>query len=110
MTCCREKSSLGRLLDCTVVDSQRRKEWKVWVQKRVETIGIFQKSSFLSTFLNLENISTIECSVGKLKNCSFWWHIFPSWAGKRCGYHKYLLPKKKGDLEEKETERLVLTS
>ena len=74
VACCKKKFLLGRLLDCTVVDSQRRKEWKVWVQKRVETIGMFQKSSFLPTFLNLEDICTIECSVGKLKNCLLWWH------------------------------------
>ena len=54
---------------------QRRKEWKIWVQNRVETIRenvVVENWGFVPIPLNPANILTRECSFGKLKSCLLW--------------------------------------
>ena len=71
---------------------QRRKEWKIWVQNRVEAIREnvnVENCGFVPTSLNPVDICTRECSAGKLKSCLLWRNrpeFF--WAGRKCGHHK----------------------
>ena len=54
---------------------QRREEWKIWVQNRVEAIREnvnVENWGFVPTSLNPGDICTRECSVGKLKSCLLW--------------------------------------
>ena len=51
---------------------QRRKEWKIWVQNRVEAIRKnvnVENWGFVPTSLNPADICAREFSVGKLKSC-----------------------------------------
>ena len=89
----------------------RRKEWKIWVQNRVEAIREnvnVENCGFVPTSLNPVGICTRECSVGKLKSCLLWWNgpefllggkeMWPS--------QEFLLPKNV-DLEEKGSREVV---
>ena len=54
---------------------QRRKEWKIWVQNRVETIRkniVVENWGFVPISLNTADIRTRECSFGKLKSFLLW--------------------------------------
>ena len=54
---------------------QRRKEWKIWVQNRVETLrenAVVENWGFVPISLNPADIRTRECSFGKLKSCLLW--------------------------------------
>ena len=56
---------------------QRRKEWKIWVQNRVEALQQnvnVENWGFVPTFLNPADICARECSVGKLKSYLLWWN------------------------------------
>ena len=56
---------------------QVHKEWKIWVQNRVEKIrdNVDSKNWFHApTALNPADICTRECSLKRLKKCSFWWN------------------------------------
>ena len=90
---------------------QRRKEWKIWVQNRVEALRQnvnVENWGFVPTSLNPADICTRECSVGKLKSCLLWWNgpefllggkeMWPS--------QEFLLPKNV-DLEEKGSREVV---
>ena len=56
---------------------QVHKEWKVWVQSRVEEIreNVDSKNwSHVPTALNPADICTRECSIKRLKECALWWN------------------------------------
>ena len=56
---------------------QSRKEWKIWIQNRVEALRQnfnVENWCFVPTSLNPADICTRECSVGKLKSCLLWWN------------------------------------
>ena len=55
------------------------KEWKVWVENRVEKIreNVDSKNLFhVPNALNLADICTRECSVKRLKEFLLWWFLF----------------------------------
>ena len=92
---------------------QVNKEWKVWVQNRVEIIrdNVDCNNWFhVPTTVNPADICTRECSVAKLKDCSLWWNgpkfllvgeeMWPS--------QDFLLPRDI-DFEEKISNKSVVT-
>ena len=90
---------------------QRRKEWKIWVQNRVEAIRQkvnVENWGIVPTSLNPADSCTRECSVGKLQSCMLRWNgpefllggkeMWPS--------QEFLLPKNV-DLEGKRSREVV---
>ena len=56
---------------------QRGKDWKIWVQNRVEAIlgnVNVENWDFVPTSLNPAGICTRECAVGKLESCLLCWN------------------------------------
>ena len=90
---------------------QRRKEWNIWVQNRLEPIREnvnVENWGFVPASLNSADICTRECSVGKLKSCLLWWSGPEFLLGEKemCPSREFLLPKNV-DLEEKESRKVV---
>ena len=90
---------------------QRRKEWKIWIQNRVEAIREnvnVENWGFVPTSLNPADICTRGCSVGKLKDYLLWWNgpKFLS-GGKEMWPSQELLLSKNADLEEKGSREVV---
>ena len=90
---------------------QRRKDWKIWVQNRVEAIlgnVNVENWDFVPTSLNPADICTRECSVGKLESCLLWWNgpQFLLGGKEMWTSQEFLLPKNV-DLEEKGSREVV---
>ena len=90
---------------------QRRKEWKIWVQNRVEALRQnvnVENWGFVPTSLNPADICTRECSIGKLESCLLWWNR-PEFllGGKEMWPSQEFLFPRNVDLEEKRSREVV---